>query len=389
VTTLDRTTPEADLAAAIDELRGTPGRRDELVALLPENVALYEGRTSAEVTRVRGYLLAAFADTGLPPAALPYVLEALESGEAPYEIAGAAIAVRGIEGPATEVVPYLLRAVRLLRGADATVTFERYDPRWPYEQPTTALTEVLRTIGGLGAEAASALGDLEWLATRRAYPASARAQMRSAAEAIGMAQGSCGCCAAPEPPPPASSGCCDGVAPGEPVEEHAGSASGGALNVTLEDQDGQATSFAEFFCDAPAVVAFFYTRCENPYKCSLTVTKLAMLQTAIGERGLSGALRVAAITYDPDFDIPRRLRLYGSDRGVTFGHDTRFFRAIAGFDELSRHFGLQVGYGPSTVNRHGIELYLLDASGEVTASFSRLQWEPDEVLSTIASLRGR
>lgn len=56
------------------------------MALLPENVPLYDGRTGAEVTRLRGYLLAAFADTGLPAAAVPYVLEALESGHMPYEL---------------------------------------------------------------------------------------------------------------------------------------------------------------------------------------------------------------------------------------------------------------------------------------------------------------
>jgi cytochrome oxidase Cu insertion factor (SCO1/SenC/PrrC family) len=100
------------------------------------------------------------------------------------------------------------------------------------------------------------------------------------------------------------------------------------------------------------VVAFFYTRCDNPHKCSLTITKLAALQGSLEERGLAGALKVAAITYDPDFDLPNRLRLYGNDRGMRFGEDARFFRATSGFQEIRRRFDLGVNYGASTVNRH-------------------------------------
>lgn len=384
MTTFARSTPEAEVAATIDDVRRTRVRRDELLALLPDNVSLYQGRTSAEVTRLRGYLLAAFADTGLPPTALPYALEALESGHAPYEVAGAAIAVRAVEGPAAQVVPYLMRAVHNLSGADATVSFEQYDPRWPYAEPTTALTEVLRTIAGLGAQAASALAELEHLATRRDHPAPVLAEMHSAIEAIRSAPEGCGAARGPEHA--AAHHCCADAAPVQRFEHHAAGASSDTLDVALQDQDGRAESFATFFCGKPSVVAFFYTRCDNPYKCSLTVRKLASLQAMIRERGLSRALRLAAITYDPEFDTPKRLELYGSDRGLAFGDDTRFFRSISGFAELSRRFGLNVNYGPSTVNRHQIETYLLDVSGEVAASFTRFQWEPDELLTTVESL---
>ena len=306
------------------------------MALLPEDVPLYAGRTSAEVTRLRGYLLAAFADTGLPEPALPYVLEALESGHMPYEVAGAAIALRGLGGPGAGAVPYLLRAVRNLGGADATVSFESYDPRWPYARPTTALTEIRRTLAALGADAAAGPGH-----------------------------------------------CCHDMAAMEPLEAHAA----GALDVELEDQDGRPETFDGFFGGRPAVIAFFYTRCDNPYKCSLTVARLAQVQALVRERGLSGAIRLAAITYDPEFDLPKRLRRYGIDRGMTFGDDARFFRTTSGFDELRRRFRLGVNYGASTVNRHQIEVYVLDAEGGLAGSFTRFQWDPAAVLEAAEGLR--
>jgi protein SCO1 len=381
VIALDRSTGEEDIAATIDAVRRAPERREELIALLPENGPLYAGRTSAEVTRLRGYLLAAFADTGLPTAALPYVLEALESGHAPYEVAGAAIGLRGVDRPAGHVVSYLLRAVRNLSGADATVSFERYDPRWPYTQPTTALIEVLRTIGALGADAVAALGELELLAKQwNRYPAPVRAELQSTCQALRKAQRRGGRAAESEVP----HACCEDTPLVEPSEEDA---PGVRLpDVELEDQAGRVESFAGFFCGKPSIVAFFYTRCDNPYKCSLTVSRLGQLQALICERGLSGALRLAAVSYDTEFDIPKRLELYGRDRGVVFDEDTRFFRATSSFAELSRHFQLRVNYGPSTVNRHQIEVYLLDAGGRVAASRTRFQWEPGEILAAAEAL---
>ena len=133
-------------------------------------------------------------------------------------------------------------------------------------------------------------------------------------------------------------------------------------------------------------MAFFYTRCDNPYKCSLTITKLAALQDRFAQRGIADAVTIAAITYDPAFDVPERLRRYGTDRGVRFGERTRFFRVTSGFADFRRRFDLGVNYGPSTVNRHRIEVHVLDAEGRVAASFTRRQWEVDKVADAVQHL---
>ena len=43
-------TPEAEVASRIDAVRRAPKRVGELVALLPESLPVYAGRSSAEVT---------------------------------------------------------------------------------------------------------------------------------------------------------------------------------------------------------------------------------------------------------------------------------------------------------------------------------------------------
>jgi cytochrome oxidase Cu insertion factor (SCO1/SenC/PrrC family) len=366
VTTLERPTSGTDVAARIDALRQRPEGADELAALLPENLPLYEGRSAAEMGRLRGYLLAAFADTGLPDAALPYVIESLESGHIAYEVAGAAIGLRGLDTPSVEVAVPLLRAIDNFTGSDATVSFETYNPAWPYTQPTTALTEVVRTIGHLGARAGAALAELERLAQQREqFSAPVLKEMRRVLDEAG---------------PGSSHACCADLALPEPVQDHPATAT------RLEDQDGRPERFEDFFCGKPSIVAFFYTRCDNPYKCSLTITKLAALEASLEERGLAGALRVAAITYDPEFDLPHRLRRYGTDRGMRFGEDTRFFRVTAGFQELRRRFDLGVNYGTSTVNRHQSEVYVLNREGDIVASFTRMRWEIEPVLRAAGNL---
>ena len=381
MTTVERSTPEAELGAVIDAVRRLPDGRDELVALLPEHLPIYEGRSAAEMGRLRGYLLAAFAETGLPDAALPYVIESLETGHIPYEVAGAAIGLRGAATPSAGVETALLRAFDNLGGADVTVSFECYRPVWPYARPTTALTEVVRTIGHFGARAEVALAGLEHLVGQRdRFSGSLLAAMRRVLDEAGSHHG-VACGRAPAVEPATDKACCADVAAPEPAPVHA------ALRVVLEDQDGRTENFEDFFRGKPSVVAFFYTRCDNPYKCSLTVTKLAALVACLEERRLAGAVRVAAITYDPEFDLPHRLRRYGIDRGMRFGADTRFFRAASGFEEIRRRFALGVNYGTSTVNRHRTEVYVLDERGDVSAAFSRTRWQVEAVLTAVVNIR--
>lgn len=385
----DSSTPARDIGALIDELRQS-SQADDLVALLPENLRIYDGRSAAEMGRLRGYLLAAFAHVGLPAEALPYLVESLETGDTANEVAGAAIGLRGLRKPSVGLLPSLLRAIDHISGADTTVTFEEYAPAWPYAQPTTALTELVRTIGHFGVLTEAARPELGRLARQRErFSTHVLDELRCVLDKAGAGRGeqacdaacageSCACTATVGVSP--NDSCCADTGLREQTHDHV------SVRAVLEDQNGVTASFEECFGGKPSVVAFFYTRCENPYKCSLTITKLAALQDCVERRGLAGALRVAAITYDGDFDLPNRLRLYGADRGIQFGEDARFFRVAAGFQEIRKRFDLGVNYGASTVNRHQTEVYVLNESGDIAASFRRSQWDVDAVLKVVEDL---
>ena len=340
------------------------------MALLPERIPLYAGRGTNATIRMRGYILAAFERVGLPDAAIPYVLEELESGRDAYLVAAAARALRGLDGPTSHAVPFLLKAIENIKYSDDAVSLDSYRPRWPLPSHTTAIEEIVKTFAWLGEDARSALPALQALhEDRGALSAPARAALRAVLTGLAAADA---CCSAAEEDAISLAG------GGHACAEHPSAAV--PVGVELEDQDGRALTFGDFFIGRPSIVAFFYTRCNNPNKCSLTITKLAQLQHALREQGLRGRVQTAAITYDPDFDLPPRLSAYGRNRGVVFGGGDRFFRTKAGFDALQEYFELGVSFGQALVNRHRIELFILDHEGRIAVTFARLQWDPHDVL---------
>lgn len=356
---------EHDVEAIVAEIRLDPARRNELVDLLREDSTIYAGRGGAAATRIRGWIMATFEDVGMPSAALPYVLESLESDLHPYSVAAAAKAVRGMAEPAPFVAAVLVEALSRLRARDDSVTFDSLRPSWPVRHPTTALLEILASIRWLGDAAASQRDRLESLRREHAgtWSAAVRQALDTTIDALPTE-----CCAHHH------------TAPASAAVDVTGPVAVDVDEIVLEDQDGRRLTFAACFKGRTTIVAFFYTRCPNPNKCSLTITKLADLQRLLDAEGLADQVALAAITYDSGYDLPARMRTYGTSRGLRFGESARMFRVPHQYEVLQRHFGLRVGYVGSIVNRHAIELFLVDADGSHSLGWTRLQWAVEDVM---------
>jgi cytochrome oxidase Cu insertion factor (SCO1/SenC/PrrC family) len=369
----DGATPIADILAYVDSLRAVSACRDGLVDLLAEQAPLYAGCSTVEAEWLRGYLLASFETTGLPLAAIGYVLEELESGLNPYTVAAAAKALRGASDVPERAVPLLLKATRRIRLSDDRVSFAGCCAATRDGSAVTAVMEVVRTIAWLGPRARAAIGPLRAMAGPEGggFSAAVRAEIEKAIAAV-----------AGDPMPIAHS-CCSQAATASGEGAGPGAPSPNIEALELEDQDSSVLTFGTFPYGRPSVVTFFYTRCMNPEKCSLTVTKLAHMQKRIGDEGLHGRVNIAAFTYDPAFDLPRRLRAYGSDRGMSFDAHNRMLRTTGPFEPLRQHFDLGVGYGPATVNRHRIDLFVLDPKGEPIFGSARRLWDEAEVFDAL------
>jgi protein SCO1/2 len=234
--------------------------------------------------------------------------------------------------------------------------------------------ELFRTVAWLGRRAAQAHTALTGMAALDgAFSPAVRVEIGKAVAATGATAGSAGhCCCATEPP-----------SASDAYRENPSAPDDDLATLELEDQDGERLSFGAFFRQRPSVISFFYTRCMNPNKCSLNITKLGRLQRRLRDERVHDRVNLAAVTYDPAFDLPQRLRAYGAERGLAFDDRNRMLRTIDGFDRLRRWFDLGVGYGEVTVNRHRSELFVLDHRARIQLAMGRKPWIEDDVVGAL------
>ena len=322
---------------------------------------------------MRGWVFLNLARINLPETALPFVLEELDTGVDAYLVATAAVALRSYPSPSPAFAPFVVRAITNIRYRDERVSLDQYGGYAIGPTGTTPVRELLATLLWLGPHARVTASEIELLrsgptALNKKY-LPAIEQVLSAIKAEAGAETS-DCCQLPDGVRDLFSWMRTNRSDSAPIE-----------STVFEDQKGQPITFGEFFHGRPSIVAFFYTRCDNPLKCSLTVTKLARIQQLLDAEGVTDQINTAGITYDPGFDSPERLLHYGANRGVRFASRHRLLRTRdGGLDSLRKHFKLGVNFIESLVNRHRIEIYILDATGRVAGYFGRIQWNEKEVV---------
>src|ERR1043165_991253 len=342
----------------------------QLLALLHENNSLYDQRGSATVVRMRGWVMLTLARTELPDAALPFLLEDLDTGVDPYLVAAAASALRSYPHPNSAFAPFVVRAITNIRYRDDRVSLETYGAYAIGPTGTTPVRELLNTLTWLGAQARAVISEIESLHTGpTALAKKYRPILEDVLTRLRANEETADCCQLPDSVRDLFSWM------------RLTRTNPSSIDLTIfEDQNGQTTTLAEYFHGRPSIVVFFYTRCDNPLKCSLTITKLARIQKLLESEGLADQINTAGVTYDPGFDLPERLLNYGQHRGIQFTPQHRLLRAEDGLDSLRKHFQLGVNFIESLVNRHRIELYILDAKGQTAGYFGRIQWNEKDVV---------
>jgi len=373
---------ETQFAALVDAIAADPHQREELPALLREDHSLYDERGAAAIVRMRGWVLLAIARFGVSDAALIFLLEELDTGTDAYLLAAAARALRSYPRPTGALAPFVMRALARISYRDEPVLLETYGEYAVSSASTSPVRELLTTLAWLGPNARGILRELErFRGQSGGLSRKLRIDVDRTVHAIRSGDetgkpGTDSCCATPPDGVRSVSSWplnCRGDA--EPVE-----------SITLQDDKGELITFNEFFKGQPSIVVFFYTRCDNPMKCSLTVTKLARVQKMLEAQGFGDRIHTSAITYDPAFDLPARLRIYGEDRGVRMNAHHRMLRAVDDNDALRRHFELGVNFIGSLVNRHRIEAYVLDIGGRVATCFERIHWDEQQVVTRAIEL---
>lgn len=367
---------ELQFAELVDALAADPDRREQLTDLLREDQPVYDQRGAATIVRMRGWVLLAIARAEVSDVALLFVLEELDTGTDIYLVSAAARALRSYPRPTAALAPFVMRALDNIRYHDEPVSFENYGEYALSSSGTSPVRELLTTLAWLGPHARGVLREVESL---RAPPGGlSKKWLIDVNRTVEAIRGNA------HVDELGADKCCTQLSGLRNTLSWALSSRRGCESIestVFEDHQGESITFKEFFRGHPSIVVFFYTRCDNPLKCSLTVTKLARVQKLLEAQGLFDQINTAAITYDPAYDLPKRLRGYGQDRGVRLDAGHRLLRATEGLDALRRHFKLGVNFIESLVNRHRLEVYILDAEGRIAASFERIHWDEQQVVA--------
>jgi len=367
--------PQAPLRdPLIDMMGGSEDRatlRRMMVAHLGERSVLYHRLSRSEADQLRGYLLSRLADIGVPEDALPFLREELELGDSACCAGGAARAVASLDPMPDWAAEALLCAARRFMNGDDTLVFSP-DVSLRGAQTTTALTEIFAAMGRLGPRAGGTLAALDAMADMRPFGPCAAAALDLARDRIRLETPKC-CGGKTDIPPDRSL---------TRLKDMARSDNAARLgDILLEDHQGHEARLGDVFDADINVVAFFYTRCMNPAKCSATIETLAQLQNSLGP--LADRCRVGAISYEPAYDTPRRLSIYGGNRGIGPDSPVRLTRPVNGIEPLIAQLDLGVGYGETTINRHRSEVFLLDRQANVVAGILRRKFTVEEAISLI------
>ena len=364
-------TSEEEVAEYLNDLRLRARTGYALVPLLSEHHAIYRGKGTNQINRIKGYVLASFYSVSLPEEALIYVLEELENSRTAYLTAASAMAIRGMSEKNVHVVPYLLKGIINMRLRDDAVNLDTYAPDWGESKWTTALNELLETLEWMGAYAKEAIPLLTELSEDSSFNHLIRNKIKTTIELILNDEEEVdNCCSITLP---------EIDSPDSKLDFSF------IKQLQVQDQYGEVFSFNDLL-KKPTIISFFYTRCTNPNKCALTVSKLGRLHNLLKQKHYANKVNIILFTYDSDFDNPNRLKGYGENKSFDFSHSSKIVRTSSSdFQLLMQYFGLGVNFANSTVSQHTIELFVTDRHGIVKKSFKRLQWKEEEVFTWIQS----
>lgn len=315
-----------------------PLHPDDLIAMLIEGHSVYDGLSAAEAESLRAHMMVRVARAGLADRILDHAVGELETARSAISLAAAAVVLLEAGTTPPGAAALLAAAHRRLSVDDRLVDLVNFPPR---PGGASAAGEISRAVDEL---------------TRRiSLPSTATADC-----------------------------CC-----GRPLPETAPStlpdlARFGTLPV--ETQDGTQGTLRDVLGEGAGLVAFFYTRCMNPLRCSHTVSQLGELARALTGRASPEHVRLAGVTYDPGYDTADRLLAYGRDRSVPFGDHCRLLRTIGPFRPLAEALGLGVGYGPATVNQHRLEWIVFAPGLRVVRVGKGRHWETEALTDELVSL---
>ena len=157
-----------------------------------------------------------------------------------------------------------------------------------------------------------------------------------------------------------------------------------APDVSLVNQDGKTVRLSDYRGRALAVT-FVFTRCPLPDFCPRMVSHFAEVEAALGRQpALATKAHLLAVSFDPKFDTPEVLRVYGK-RFLKSGSFDRFELLTGDSAEVKRLADfLTLQYdedGPGFT--HNLRTAVLDKEGKLFRLYRGNDWAPSALLADL------
>ena len=157
-----------------------------------------------------------------------------------------------------------------------------------------------------------------------------------------------------------------------------------APDVALVNQDGKKVRLSDYRGRALAVT-FVFTRCPLPDFCPRMVSHFADVEAALARQpALAAKAHLLAVTFDPKFDTPEVLRVYGK-RSLKSGGFERFELLTGDSAEVKRLADfLSLEYeedGPGFT--HNLRTAVLDKEGKLFRLYRGNDWAPAALLADL------
>jgi protein SCO1/2 len=143
------------------------------------------------------------------------------------------------------------------------------------------------------------------------------------------------------------------------------------------DQAGKPFTFGQL-AGRNVVLAFIYTRCQDPRMCPLISAKFTQLQKLIDRR-----THLVEVTLDPSYDRPAVLSAYARQ----FQADPSRWTLLTGDPntvlDFAAKFGVTALPDPRVGIIHSEDTVLIGRDGRIADMITTTSWRPDEIVAEI------
>jgi len=150
---------------------------------------------------------------------------------------------------------------------------------------------------------------------------------------------------------------------------------------TFFDQSGRGFTFSNFRGQT-LLLAFVYTRCQDPRMCPLISASFHQLQNSLA--GLP--VHLIEITLDPAYDTPDVLRRYGQRFGADPERWTLGTGPVKVVEDFAARFGIAVFADPTAGLVHTERTAIVDRNGAIVDLMDEAAWTPDNVAAELRSV---